>query len=214
MSKKHTAFTLIELLIVVAIIAILAAIAVPNLLEAQTRAKVSRSMADIQTLATAVEIYRLDANYYPLPAAVMAANGSIQYPMPSPMHSMYSHNFLAGSLTSPIAYVTSLSADPFIRPAPEPQRENELYYYQNFEYTEKLVALNGGSMPPTMIQRYRAYGLWVMFACGPDRDRKDLAPARVGPAGDLVNAMYDPSNGTVSNGDIIRTQKRTDGPLI
>ena len=46
------AFTLIELLIVVAIIAILAAIAVPNFLEAQTRAKVSRTMADIHTLVT------------------------------------------------------------------------------------------------------------------------------------------------------------------
>jgi prepilin-type N-terminal cleavage/methylation domain-containing protein len=35
--------TLIELLIVVAIIAILAAVAVPNLLEAQTRAKMTRA---------------------------------------------------------------------------------------------------------------------------------------------------------------------------
>jgi len=39
---------LIELLIVVAIIAVLAAIAVPNFLEAQTRSIISRTMADLR----------------------------------------------------------------------------------------------------------------------------------------------------------------------
>src|SRR5215211_3402823 len=59
------AFTLIELLIVVAIIAILAAIAVPNFLEAQTRAKVSRVKNDQRSLATGLEAYYVDNNSYP-----------------------------------------------------------------------------------------------------------------------------------------------------
>src|SRR6476646_7471806 len=63
----HIAFTLIELLIVVAIIAILAAIAVPNFLEAQTRSKVSRAMADIRSISVGVECYNTDWNRYPSP---------------------------------------------------------------------------------------------------------------------------------------------------
>lgn len=64
-SHSPHAFTLIELLIVVAIIGILAAIAVPNFLNAQIRAGVTRVKADFRTIMTALETYRLDNNDYP-----------------------------------------------------------------------------------------------------------------------------------------------------
>jgi general secretion pathway protein G len=57
---KKRAFTLIELLIVVAIIGILAAIAVPNFLNAQIRAKIGRVESEFSTIRTAFEMYRMD----------------------------------------------------------------------------------------------------------------------------------------------------------
>ena len=63
--RKQKGFTLIELLIVVAIIGIIAAIAIPNLLNAINRGRQKRSMADIRAIATALESYSVDFNFYP-----------------------------------------------------------------------------------------------------------------------------------------------------
>jgi len=65
-ASSETRLYFIELLIVVAIIAILAAIALPNFLEAQTRSKVSRVKADLRTIATGLETYHIDWNHYPI----------------------------------------------------------------------------------------------------------------------------------------------------
>ncbi len=49
----------------VAIIGIIAAIAIPNLLNAINRGRQKRTMADIRSIATAVESYTVDFNFYP-----------------------------------------------------------------------------------------------------------------------------------------------------
>jgi general secretion pathway protein G len=59
-TKKSKGFTLVELLIVVAIIGIIAAIAIPNLLDAMNRSRHKATAGDIRTIGTGVESYKID----------------------------------------------------------------------------------------------------------------------------------------------------------
>ena len=95
---RPNAFTLIELLIVVAIIGILAVIAVPNFLNAQTRAKLARVQSDLRSTEMALEAYHIDNNRYP-------------FPFTRPPNRLIN----VWELTTPIAYMTSINHldDPF-----------------------------------------------------------------------------------------------------
>lgn len=86
--RSKNAFTLIELLIVVAIIGILAAIAVPNFLNAQVRAKLARCESDMKSLETAIESYAIDGN-------------------------AYINSWKLYLLTTPVAYISAIPDDPF-----------------------------------------------------------------------------------------------------
>ena len=58
-------FTLIEIMVVVIIIGLLAAVIVPSVINKVDEARVSKAKADIQSLETALTMFRLDNSKYP-----------------------------------------------------------------------------------------------------------------------------------------------------
>src|SRR5690348_18065707 len=60
--NKRAGFTLVEIMIVVAIIALLAAIAVPGFLRARKRSQASRILNDLRMIDSAVDQYAIETN--------------------------------------------------------------------------------------------------------------------------------------------------------
>jgi prepilin-type N-terminal cleavage/methylation domain-containing protein len=207
-------FTLIELLIVVAIIAILAAIAVPNFLEAQVRAKVSRSMNDERVMATAIEAYKIDYNTGP------SDTGGGQNNVKRPYGYNYpAPNFSIGlELTTPIAYITSNASllDVFkLADAGKYKgttlEGREYYNFSNIGYRAKMDS----TYAPTYNVLQEFIGDWVIMGAGPDKWVNNTPADTLGSGGtpdfgstNIPRCIpYDATNGTVSNGDIYRSHK-------
>jgi prepilin-type N-terminal cleavage/methylation domain-containing protein len=197
---KQKAFTLIELLIVVAIIAILAAIAVPNFLEAQTRSKISRGQADMRSIATALEAYHIDYNNY-VPDPIFWAwyhTPAVTFPVPLWL------------LTTPISFMTSVPQNVF----------QDNVYVQQFGY-DKLQYRYFADIMWKRLQESahpewpHTGTKWALCSSGPDlisnvgeyymfgMEVLESIPADVvghhGPG-----CLYDSTNGTTSSGDIVR----------
>lgn len=208
------AFTLIELLIVVAIIAILAAIAVPNFLEAQTRSKVSRVRADHRTLALAFETYQVDWNK-PAPEA-----GNGRFPgrfFPPSLDEQT--GIVTPAISTPIAYVTNSDIpDIFFLNDAGTRVDLRLFTYKVYDYEWPLqspnpkadtaaIGFNEGAFL-TGAKFRELYGSWRLLSVGPDRDwdNRDNGQQFSNPS--PVGLPYDATNGTISIGSIIRSQKQ------
>ncbi len=192
MKRKKKAFTLIELLIVVAIIGILAAIAVPNFLNAQVRAKIARCKSDLKAIGMAQEQYHLDRNAYP------------------PSHYL-------PMLTTPVSYISAVPKDvfppPFENNSGQPEAIVAWTWYRYFSTPEGM-----GSNGTTVCHDYWAYfspflarseavnrsntqgcsSRWYVKSFGPNAGMTGLC----GTNGDDCTMRYDSTNGLNSIGDI------------
>jgi prepilin-type N-terminal cleavage/methylation domain-containing protein len=77
--RKSKGFTLIELVVVIAILGILAGIAIPRFMDAQATARGSKIVADMRTLESALELYRVNNTINGTPDISVLTNGNIKY---------------------------------------------------------------------------------------------------------------------------------------
>jgi len=170
--QRRTAFTLVELLVVVGIVAVLAVVAILYFSEAQARAKLSRARADIRTVAHALEAYRAEENAYP-PAAI----GDILLHQP------------LAALTTPVAFISSVPPDGFGAATFDFAPTISMLGYNYKDAASTSINMPGETYG--RIWRELPGAKYMLHSCGPNL-RWDVTPY----------IEYDPTNGTRSSGDI------------
>ena len=153
-SRGREGFTLVELLVVLTIIGIIVAIAIPNLLNAIQRAKQKRTMGDMRSLGTAVEAYSIDYNAYPPSAAasIPILYGTVTYP------------------TQTVGGVQAYISPTYIRVMPLKDGWNSFFYYNvgsNFQdYAIVSAAKDGVLSTPAASGPTTNFNIDIVFSDG------------------------------------------------
>ena len=100
--RLSAGFTLIELMVVLVIIGVLAALIVPNVLERADDARATAAKTDVNNLMQALKLYKLDNQRYP--TAEQGLQALLTKPSTAPVPSNWKH------------YVEKLPNDPWGRP--------------------------------------------------------------------------------------------------
>lgn len=104
MRKRHSGFTLIEVMIVIVILGVLAALIVPKVMGRPDEARIAAAKQDIFTIMQSLKLYKLDNRRYPTTEQGLAA--LVQKPSQAPLP----QNWSAGG------YLERLPNDPWGQP--------------------------------------------------------------------------------------------------
>ncbi len=180
-TDHRNGFTVIELLVITAMILILFSVSMPSLLEAQVRDKVAKARADIRMIAFAMEEYYRDYKVYPAESESDAT------------HRGRTSRGLFW-LTSPIRYLENTPKDPF------GEKISILLKAPYFFETGGIEILSA-----QYLKFDGCLATWVLFSIGPDERENDVVSAN--PHWMTLDGSvdsYSPTNGTTSDGDIFQ----------
>lgn len=107
MKALQRGFSLIEIMVVVVILGILAALVVPKIMNRPDEARKVKAKQDVMAIQNALELYKLDNGFYP--STEQGLNALVSKPTTSPSPQNWTH------------YLQSLPKDPWGKP----------YYYLN-----------------------------------------------------------------------------------